>query len=114
MTYQEFKNTYKNIIKKYPETTNLYNNAYKIIETITNFDKVGNRWKETDKKESEIDYIYYFNVFDAVPFFRNLGGTEKINLSYTFAGHIPDEVISISPNRTMKTIRTYQIERKEV
>lgn len=113
MTYQEFKETYKKVIKKYPETTNLYNNTYKIIETITNFEKVGSRWIETNKKESEIDYTYYFNVFDAVQFFRNLGGYERVTTSYTIGGYIPTQVISISPERTQKTIRHYTIERKD-
>lgn len=47
------------------------------------------------------------NVFDAVQFFKDLGGYEKVSCGYTKAGYLPDELLSISPNRTEKTVRKY-------
>lgn len=114
MTYTEFKNTYKALLKKYPEISELYGteNIYKITETKTKYDKVGSRWKEIEKIEKETIAEFYCNVFDAVPFFRNLGGYERVEMGYTIAGYIPTVSTSISPDKETKVIRKYTIERR--
>lgn len=104
ISYEEFRNTYKTLLKKYYEISNLYGNNYKITLTKTEFCKIGSRWKETKKETKEVDYIHYCNVFDAVYFFKNLGGYERTNTAYTIAGHIPTEQISISPSREKKSV----------
>ena len=113
MTYTEFRNTYKALLKKYPEISGLYGteNMYKIMETKTEYDKVGSRWKETEKTKKETSVKFYCNVLDAVPFFKNLGGYERVEMSYTIAGYIPTISTSISPDRKKKVIREYTIKR---
>jgi len=113
MTYTEFRNTYKALLKKYPEISELYGteNRYKIMETKTEYNKVGSRWKETEKTEKETTIEFYCNVFDAVPFFKNLGGYERVEMEYTIAGYIPIISTSISPDRGKKVVRKYTIER---
>ena len=114
MTYTEFKNTYKALLKKYPEISGLYGteNIYKITETKTEYDKVGSRWKETEKTEKETTIEFYYNVFDTVPFFKNLGGYERVEMEYTIAGYIPTVSTSISPDKEKKVIRKYTVERR--
>lgn len=114
MTYTEFKNTYKALLKKYPEISGLYGteNIYKITETKTEYNKVGSRWKETEKTEKETSVEFYCNVFNAVPFFKNLGGDERVEMTYTIAGYIPIVSISISPDKETKIVRKYTFERR--
>lgn len=109
MTYNEFKNTYKKTLKKYPNTSAiLYTLENKTItETVTHYVKNGTQWKETDSKTQEITGTFYMNVIDSIYFFRNLGGAETVRQSYTKYGLIPDELISTSPTRTERTRRTY-------
>lgn len=45
----------------------------------------------------------YPNIFSL----QDLGGYEKVSCGYTKAGYLPDELLSISPNRTEKTVRKY-------
>ena len=78
-----------------------------ILEEKTTYAKRGARWVEVKKEEKEVPATYVFNVFDAVQFFKGLGGYEKVSCGYTKAGYLPDELLSISPNRTEKTVRKY-------
>ena len=77
MTYQEFRNTYKNLLKKHCEISNLFEAGYIIEMEKTEYLKIGSKWKENAKITKEVDYIHYCNVFDAVYFFKNLGGYER-------------------------------------
>ncbi len=109
MTYNEFKNTYKWIIKQAPDITALYGRDDVNIEMITtNYKKVGTKWTETGTTSENITVTFYFNVFDAVPFFRNLGGYERIIKAYTKYGLIPVENVSISPDKKEKVVRTFK------
>lgn len=85
---------------------------YKIIETIKHYTKNGNRWKETDSTTKEIPEEYYRNATDpaTVRFFRNLGGYERVERAYTFAGYVPVRIHSLDPSRTEKTLREYRFE----
>jgi hypothetical protein len=47
------------------------------------------------------------NSIDATPFFKNLGGIERVEYCNTRYGRIPCKIISISPDRQERTIRTY-------
>ncbi len=111
MTYQDFRNTYKNLLKKYCWISNIFEAGYIIEMTETRYKKIGSRWKETESNTKNVDYEIYCNVFDAVQFFRNLGGYEKVTCGYTIAGYIPTENISISPDRTTKVTRKFFIHR---
>ena len=81
-------------------------------QTKTEYNKVGSRWKETEKTEKETTIEFYCNVFDAVPFFKNLGGYERVEMKYTIAGYIPIISTSISRDKEKKVIRKYIIERR--
>ena len=110
MTYSEFKKTYPWTVKKYPGTTSLFkenmNETIGSIETV-NYEKHGSRWKETGRSAAEMTRANYFNCVDAIPFFRNLGGKERVSLSYTYHGYIPVELSSISPDGKNKTVRKF-------
>lgn len=108
MTYTEWKNLYKWIIKKAPDITSLYgveNACIKLTET--RYAKRGGRWIETETKAENITPEYYLNTVDAVPFFKGLGGRERLVTSYTKFGLIPVEVQSTSPDGKTKTVRRF-------
>lgn len=111
MNYKEFRQTYKTSLKKYPDIDTLFcylEDDSAITETITHYTKKGGRWIETETKKALIPARYYYNVLDAVPFFKNLGGYERIETNYTKYGLIPARVTSINPSRDEKTVRSYK------
>jgi hypothetical protein len=109
MTYKEFKNTYKWLVKNYPDTTSLYGVEGDIITvTETHYIKQGTTWKETETETRAINATYYLNTVDAVPFFRGLGGHERITKNYTRYGLIPTEISSTSPDGKNKTVRRFK------
>ena len=70
----------------------------------------GKNWK-TKASEVEIttiDQETYNNIFskETQRFFRNLGGYERATKSYTRAGYIVTSLVSISPDRITKIVRT--------
>ena len=80
-------------------------------ETITRYElKPGTKtvWQEVETETQEITERYYRNCVDASPFFRRLGGSEYLERSYTGRGYLVTRIISKSPDRTMKTIRTFK------
>lgn len=111
MTYTEFKNTYKKLIKYAPDVTSLYTDDPKkdITLVVTRYEKRGSRWIEVEKETEAINFVWYCNAVDpnASAFMRSLGGWEKTTKSYTKKGFIPVENISISPDRTAKIVRNY-------
>ena len=50
-------------------------------------------------------------IISSIPFFRDLGGSERVTKGYTVAGYIPVELSSISPNRETKIVRSFKVER---
>lgn len=82
---------------------------YTISETISRFEKIGNKWKMTESNTYTINNEQYHNATcaETVRFFRNLGGIERVERSYTFAGYVPVKITSISPARDEKTVREY-------
>lgn len=114
MSYKEFKKTYSWMIKKYPETSNIYaDNLKEIIGACktTRYEKSGTRWKATETETNEMSREYYANCVDAIPFFRGLGGSERVTMGYTYQGYIPTEISSISPDGKSKVVRRFIIER---
>ena len=110
MTYGEFRESYGWLVKNYPATSNLYNrDDVEITVEIVNYEKRGSRWREVERKTESADWRYYCNVFDAVPWFRNLGGRETVSCGYTRVGYIPYEVSSISPDKMNKTVRHFRV-----
>ncbi len=52
----------------------------------------------------------YDNIVEASPFFRRLGGSETVKRTYTRAGYRVYEIISKSPDRQQKTIRSFNFD----
>jgi hypothetical protein len=111
MTYTEFKKTYRWSCKTYQNTQSLCcENMDAVIGTCSTatYEKRGRRWVMTKHENQEpISVSYYMNSLDAVPFFRNLGGREKVDLSYTKLGYLPVQISSISPDRQTKIVRRF-------
>lgn len=110
MTYNEFKSVYKWTVRTYPDTTSIYKEnmtekfcTVKIINQV----KAGSRWKTTEESIEEASRENYFNIVDAIPFFRNIGGRETVTKSYTKHGYIPVAIKSTSPGKTERTIREF-------
>lgn len=106
MKYSEYTATYKKTLKKYPALSSVFSEKEEPVICLTNshYTKKGSKWILTDCKAKMVDCIHYTNIIDAVPWFRNLGGYERVNCTYTKYGYIPYEVISISPDRTEKSV----------
>ena len=113
MTYQKFKSTYHWTVKKYPGTDSLYRpdmcEEIGTAETV-NYEKRGRKWIETGRNVETLTRAFYFNTVDAVPFFRNLGGHERVEMAYTRAGYIPVEIHSTRPDGMKKTVRKFYID----
>ena len=112
MSYKEFRSTYSWMLDEYPETENIYKEDMSEVIgqcEIIHFSKAGTRWKEDSRQTEPLTRYYYANVIDAVPFFKGLGGSERVGCSYTKLGYIPTEVSSISPDKQQKTLRIFRI-----
>ena len=73
----------------------------------------GKNWKNnpTETEITTIDQEEYDNIFNkkTQAFFRGIGGYEKSYKSYTNAGYIVTRLISISPDKTTKIVRTIKV-----
>jgi hypothetical protein len=71
----------------------------------------GKSWKrkpdeiETKKVTAE----FYYNSCDSIPFFKNIGGSEKAYFEYTMAGYLVTNIVSVSPDFTTKINRRFYI-----
>ena len=111
MTHEEFQKEYRYSKRMWPDVCmiNSGDMSEKIatVET-TYYDKVGSRWKQTDGYTEDVSREWYMNCIEAVPFFRNMGGSERITKSYTPYGLIPVRISSCSPNRMRKVVREFR------
>ena len=107
MPYIEFRKKFHRTLKRYPGIECTYNPHYAYEVTTTKYYKVGGKWHEkTEEKTVEtVPGNYYMNMIDAIPFFRNLGGSERVQMGYTLAGYIPTQLSSISPDGKEKVLR---------
>jgi hypothetical protein len=110
MPYIEFCKKFHRTLKRYPGMECAYNPHYAYEVTTTKYYKVGSKWHEkTDEKTVEtVPGNYYINMIDAIPFFRNLGGSERVQMGYTLAGYIPTQLSSISPDGKEKVLRKFK------
>lgn len=110
MSYIEFTKKFHRTLKRYPGMECTYNPHYAYEVTTTKYYKVGSKWHEkTEEKTVEtVPGNYYMNMIDAIPFFRNLGGSERVAMGYTLAGYIPVQLSSISPDGTEKIVRKFK------
>jgi len=83
-------------------------NSYVIEFTKKEFSRTasGKSWKkQADRVTYEfVTPEFYTNYIQAVPFFNNFGGRSccRAYKSYTYAGYIPTDVITISPDGSKK------------
>jgi hypothetical protein len=78
------------------------------------YEKHGSKWHLIEaEEEKNISREHYNNITDkrTIQFFRNLGGKEIVERSYTFAGYVPTTIHSISPDRTEKYIYRFSFEK---
>lgn len=54
-----------------------------------------------------IDEKTFNNIVESAPFFRRLGGSESVTRGYTSQGYKVIKIVSKSPCKTEKTIRTF-------
>lgn len=110
MPYIEFRKKFHRTLKRYPGMECTYNPHYAYEVTTTKYYKVGSKWHEkTEEKTVEtVPGNYYMNMIDAIPFFRNLGGSERVQMGYTLAGYIPTQLSSISPDGKEKILRKFK------
>lgn len=78
-------------------------NSYCII----NGKKFSGRWVTSSKKAENFTGENYLNTVESIPFFKNLGGTERVSKAYTKYGLIPVGIISTSPDKNKRTIRKF-------
>lgn len=112
MSYRKFQAEYSWALKKYPDTSRLWDCYYPFLFTMdeVEYTKERGRWIETSNTTEEISLEQYMNIIDSIPFFKNLGGSEKVKVtSVVGPGQIPTEIESISPDRNTKTIRKFTI-----
>lgn len=64
--------------------------------------------KETETKI--IDLETYEMIVEASPFFKNLGGSEVLQRSYTCVGYVVTKITSKSPERDVKTVRKFNFD----
>ena len=70
--------------------------------------KEGKSWKLSEVTEENIAKENYLNIINSVKFFRGLGGFERLTNGYTYAGYIPVQLNSISPDKQEKIIRSFE------
>ena len=73
----------------------------------------GKSWKNNpiETEITTIDQEEYDNIFNkkTQAFFKGIGGYERASKSYTNAGYIVTKLISISPDKTIKIVRTIKV-----
>lgn len=81
------------------------------VLTMETQEKQGSRWVTIETETKTISKEFYNNITDekAIRFFRNLGGIETVQRNYTKMGYIPVRILSTSPNRERRIIRTFEI-----
>ena len=88
---------------------------YKIILTTERYEKTssGKSWKKNPVETTKevISPEEFENIISGISFFRSLGGSERVTKGYTIAGFIPVELSSISPNKAIKIVRKFKVER---
>ena len=88
---------------------------YKITLITKKYEKTrsGKSWRKNPVETNEeiITPKKFELIISSIPFFRNLGGSERVTKGYTVAGYIPVELSSISPSRETKIVRSFKVER---
>lgn len=111
MKWREFATRYHDTLRKYPGMRCAYNAHLVYRCTTTKYYKIGGKWREAENGTSTeiVPGSYYINAIDAMPFFRRLGGYERVTKGYTCIGYVlPVQLNSISPDGKEKIIRRFE------
>ena len=88
---------------------------YKITLITKKYERTssGKSWKKNPVEIDEeiISPKKFELIISSIPFFKDLGGYERVTKGYTIAGYIPVELSSISPERKTKIVRSFKVER---
>ena len=113
MTYQEFREKYTWTLRNYNGTHELFNSDFygALIGKVTKskYEKNGAKWRLISEEREDVTPAYYFNTVDAVPWFRNAGGHERVSCGYCVRGYVPLEVASISPDKEQKVVFKFSL-----
>ena len=88
---------------------------YKITLITKKYERTssGKSWKknpvETD--EEVISPKKFELIISSIPFFRDLGGSQRVTKGYPVAGYIPVVLSTRSPSRETKIVRSFKVER---
>jgi hypothetical protein len=85
-----------------------------ITLTKENYFKDGKKWTLSETETELIDLKTVERIADSVKFFRRLGGTETLVKGYTCAGYNPVKLTSTNPDKTQRTIRTFNYSYNEI
>ena len=110
MNYQEWKKTYTYAVKHWPDVSSMFGNEERINIVIHNTkqEKRGSRWITTEEYPENARLENYMNIIESVPFFRNIGGKERVSVNYTRWGKMPTDIISTSPDGSLRHIREFK------
>jgi hypothetical protein len=111
-TYKDFRTTYAWALRTYPGTANLPYDPDLMLGKVTTktYHKSGSRWVlDSERHAEDLTVRSYFNCIDAIPFFRALGGSERVTMGYCVMGYVPLKISSISPDRTTKHVREFKL-----
>lgn len=110
MTYKDLYTKYRKVLRAYPGIGNLCGIPGEIGKATTiNYVKSGSRWREISRETENITADYYLNSVTAMPFFRALGGYERVEMGYCVMGCLPLKLTSISPDRQQRTVREFTL-----
>lgn len=117
MSYASFCTTYAWMLKNYPGTDRVYRAGGFYTEPIGTVTELRyersssrGRWRLVKSSTEPLTGAYYSNSVDAIPFFRRLGGREHVSLGYTKLAYLPIEIVSTSPDKLQKTIRSFDFD----
>lgn len=111
-SFKELKDTYRWSFKKYPDVSSVIGYSNIGYEEVT-YKKQGSKWVETETESNNVDWEFYLNTIDAAPFFKNMGGKEKLDVKYTKVGKVPFQITSINPDGDEKIVRTFNFDSAE-
>lgn len=112
ITFKDFMKAHKFTAGKMTNIGSLYGIEKKvfILTQITYTKNERGKWTETDRTTEKVTPEFYLNTIDAVPFFRNMGGLERLESGYTYFGYMPIKVSSTNPDRTKKIERLFKVD----
>ena len=89
--------------------TQEHKTMYKITMNETRQAKTGNKWVDQVTSREQLSEEQYSNYTckDTLQWFRRLGGTETATKSYTCRGYCVTKLISTSPDKLERSIRTF-------